>query len=127
VAIIPCSPYLIPFGLSINAGDLDPSESVTENLCRLIPFESAALIQFIEYKIDTLDDAKVVSSVAGTSEAYCTVHAPDILTCDWLEIIDAISQIPRLSLVNVHARPDDSFTLCQKCSRRIVNTLEAGG
>lgn len=127
MAIIPCSPYLIPFGLSINAGDLDPSESVTENLCRLIPFESAALIQFIEYKIDTLDDAKVVSSVAGTSEAYCTVHAPDILTCDWLEIIDAISQIPRLSLVNVHARPDDSFTLCQKCSRRIVNTLEAGG
>lgn len=38
-----------------------------------------------------------------------------------IECIKALAQCKSVAMVNIHARPDDEFTLCSGCGRRLIN------
>lgn len=75
-------------------------------------------VAFIEYRIDNLEDLDKLKSV----DEMCVAHIPDPQDDDWLEIIENISRIDQVSIINTHARSEDLYLLCDSCGSRMVNT-----
>ncbi len=115
------SKQFIELGVSLYASEIDPSKSDDVNLKQIVPISLLTHIKYIEYKVNSLEEIDNIREIVEGSDRYCVIHAPDIQTDDWTDIIFELSKIQNIRLINVHARPDDVFTLCQSCCRRIVN------
>lgn len=96
-------------GLKIEFGITDFGEE--------LPPEVAAWAGYLEYRIGAPGDVLGIPI-----DRWCIAHAPDPQEDGWLECVDALSRHPAVRIVNTHARPDDEYTLCGSCKRRMVNT-----
>jgi sugar phosphate isomerase/epimerase len=79
--------------------------------------EASDRIEFLEYRIDSLDDLAKLKGV----DRMCVAHVPDPQEEDWLEIVRHLADIPLVAKINSHARSEDVYLLCDACGARLVN------
>jgi predicted SprT family Zn-dependent metalloprotease len=75
-------------------------------------------IEFLEYRIDSLDDLVKLQCL----DRMCVAHVPDPQHEDWLKIIEQLASIAFVTKINSHARSEDVYLLCDACGFRLVNT-----
>ena len=102
----------IRYGIAVESDEPELSQSVQRH------------ISYKEYRVRNREEA------VRCVEHNCYAHGPDYGDDGWFEAICALAEQPGAVIVNIHARPDDEYTLCGQgsgsgCGRRLVNTQRA--
>lgn len=70
---------------------------------------------FIEYQVYQLEALKKLDAL----QKKCYVHLADPTVTDFLELVNRVSMIENVELVNIHARPFDEYLICKECGSRV--------